>query len=100
MAMMKRHQDPEAQAAVVPLKTADDDEDEEKFEVTSLGKESHARSLMKGISWRIFATLTTMTIAWYITGTLKTAFEIGFIEFFIKIGIYYVHERIWAAIRI
>ena len=63
-------------------------------------EESHTRSLLKGLTWRFVATMTTVVIAYFVTGTVSVAFEIGFFEFFAKIGIYYIHERIWARIRI
>lgn len=52
-------------------------------------------SLAKAFSWRIVATLTTALIAYAITGEIDTALWIGGIEFFLKIGIYYAHERLW-----
>lgn len=60
-------------------------------------KESHLRSVLKGFTWRIIATTTTITIAYFITGTIGDALKIGFIEFFGKIFIYYLHERLWQA---
>ena len=56
---------------------------------------SHLISLAKAFSWRIVATLTTALIAYAITGEIDTALWIGGIEFFLKIGIYYAHERLW-----
>jgi uncharacterized membrane protein len=58
-------------------------------------KESHLRSILKTLSWRILATMTTMIIAYFITGTLELALKIGFIEVFAKMIMYYFHERIW-----
>ena len=52
-------------------------------------------SLAKAFSWRIVATLTTALIAYAITGEIDTALWIGGIEVFLKIGIYYTHERLW-----
>ncbi|HEY5678599.1 MAG TPA: DUF2061 domain-containing protein [Pseudomonadales bacterium] len=57
--------------------------------------ESHLRSVAKAFSWRVVATLTTMTIAWMITGEVDTAIMIGGFEFVLKIFIYYLHERAW-----
>ncbi|KAI2502729.1 hypothetical protein MHU86_11714 [Fragilaria crotonensis] len=62
-------------------------------------QETHMRSILKGLTWRFVASLTTMSIAWYITGKVQLALEIGFIEVFAKVAIYYVHERLWANIR-
>ena len=56
---------------------------------------SHLLSLAKAFSWRVVATLTTAAIAFLITGEIDTALLIGGIEFFLKIGIFYLHERMW-----
>jgi uncharacterized membrane protein len=61
-------------------------------------KESHLRSVIKGFTWRIVATTTTIIIAYIITGEVGVALSIGAIEFVGKIFIYYLHERIWQAI--
>ena len=57
--------------------------------------DKHHRSLIKGISWRVFGTLDTMMIAYFVTGDYTKALSIGFTEVFTKIGLYYLHERIW-----
>ena len=58
-------------------------------------RESHLRSLLKTLSWRVLATTTTAIIAWFITGDVATAVAIGGIEFIAKFFIYYGHERAW-----
>ena len=58
-------------------------------------KESKLRSLLKAITWRITATLTTILIAWMLIGDVNVAMAIGSIEFFAKFVIYYLHERAW-----
>ncbi len=58
-------------------------------------KESRLRSLLKGLTWRIVATTTIIAIAYFKTGDVALALEIGFIEFFIKLALYYAHERAW-----
>jgi uncharacterized membrane protein len=58
-------------------------------------QESRLRSLLKAFSWRILATLTTATIAFFVVGEIVTAAMIGSIEFFLKFFIYYAHERAW-----
>ena len=63
-------------------------------------EESHTRSVIKGFTWSIVATSTTTVIAWLVTGKLDAAFQIGVFEFFTKLIIYYIHERIWTKIRI
>ena len=61
--------------------------------------ESHIRALVKALTWRITATLTTGLIAFIVTGELGIALMISSIEFAIKFFIYYAHERAWNWIR-
>ena len=60
---------------------------------------SRTRSLVKALTWRITATLTTAGIAYVVTGELKTAAMIGGIEFVLKFMTYYGHERVWNFVR-
>ena len=57
--------------------------------------DSNLRSIMKAFTWRITATLTTFFIALFVTEQAEIALVIGVSEFFLKMGIYYVHERLW-----
>lgn len=59
---------------------------------------THGRSLLKGISWRILGTTDTILLAYFFSGTIKAAVSIGGIELVTKITLYYLHERVWAAI--
>ena len=56
---------------------------------------SKKRHLAKTITWRITATLTTMIIAWIVSGDPMTGLTVGGIEFFVKMPVYYLHERVW-----
>ncbi|WP_083912973.1 DUF2061 domain-containing protein [Rubritalea marina] len=58
--------------------------------------DSRWKSVAKGLTWRCLATLTTYLISWGLTGSLETASQIAGIEFVLKFGIYYMHERAWA----
>ncbi len=58
-------------------------------------KESHLRSFLKGLTWRIIATSTLIAIAYFKTGDISFALELGALEFVIKLVIYYLHERAW-----
>lgn len=51
--------------------------------------------ILKSISWRLIATVTTILLAWLISGDITTGFTIGGVEFFIKLVLYYGHEKIW-----
>lgn len=61
-------------------------------------KESRTRSILKALSWRVIATSTLIGIAYFSTGDIQLALEMGAIEFFIKLIIYYLHERLWQII--
>jgi len=57
--------------------------------------QKHSRILAKTITWRITATLTTILLVLIFTKKLDTALTVGSIEFFAKMIIYYLHEKIW-----
>lgn len=57
--------------------------------------DSKAKSLLKGISWRIVGTIDTIVIAYFLTGEITVAVSIGSVEVFTKLFLYYVHERVW-----
>lgn len=59
----------------------------------------HKRSLVKGLSWRIFGTLDTIFWAVIITGDYSKALKIGFTEVFTKVFLYWAHERVWHRIK-
>jgi len=53
------------------------------------------RHVIKSISYRIYSSCITVTIATFVTGDAKAAFAIGGVDFFVKIFTYYIHERVW-----
>ena len=57
--------------------------------------DKHYRSLIKAVSWRVTGSVDTLVISYLITGKLKYALTISGVELFTKIGLYYVHERVW-----
>ena len=57
--------------------------------------EKHTRSFAKALSWRITGTVDTIVVSYFVTGKLTLAMSIGAVELFTKIGLYYVHERVW-----
>jgi uncharacterized membrane protein len=60
--------------------------------------ETKRRSLIKALSWRVFATIITGTVAYALTGKGTFALEIGLIDTTIKIFVYFAHERVWQRI--
>ncbi len=57
--------------------------------------ENHIRSILKSVSFRLIATLTTIVLILVFTKDIVASFQIGIIDFFGKIVLYYYHERLW-----
>jgi len=53
------------------------------------------RSLAKTLTWRFIATVTTIFVAFILTGSLVISLEIGSIEVILKTIFYYLHEKGW-----
>jgi uncharacterized membrane protein len=71
-------------------------------------KDSPTRSLLKALSWRIIATLTTFAISFITLRTqgktdMQKAFEfagyVSMADFVFKLVFYYLHERMWTNIK-
>lgn len=66
-------------------------------------RELHSRSVVKGISWRVFGSLDTFWIAFFVNKgsehAVQTAFYITGTEVFTKVFLYWVHERVWMKVR-
>ena len=58
-------------------------------------QETTTRSVLKTLSWRLLATLTTILLVYLFTGRLGMAFTLGGIEIVLKMLLYYFHERAW-----
>jgi adenylylsulfate kinase len=62
-------------------------------------KEKRRRSLMKAISWRILASLITVSLVFIFTGKIVLSLAVGITEVVVKMVFYFIHERIWSNIR-
>lgn len=69
-----------------------------KSEPNTVGEKT-SRSLLKSVSWRILGTIDTIIISYLITNTLEFALRIGFVELLTKMGLYFLHERLWNKIK-
>ena len=61
-------------------------------------RDSHFRSVIKAVSWRVIGTIDTIVISYLWTGMGAKAFAIGGSEVITKVGLYYLHERVWASV--
>lgn len=60
--------------------------------------EARTRTVVKAVTWRILATLTTITIVFLFTKKIFLSLGVGFAEVIAKITFYYLHERAWQKI--
>jgi adenylylsulfate kinase len=57
--------------------------------------ESQYRSIVKAVSYRILGSSTTALIFFVLTGKGSLSVGAGILDMVLKIGVYFVHERIW-----
>lgn len=62
-------------------------------------RDTNKRSVLKGVSWRFFATSTTVVIVYIFFGRLDLAIAAGIMETFAKVALYWAHERVWLKVR-
>jgi adenylylsulfate kinase len=62
-------------------------------------RETNTRSIVKGVSWRVVATTTTIIIVYVFFGRLDLAIAAGLIETVLKVALYWGHEKIWQRIH-
>lgn len=61
-------------------------------------RDSHPRSIVKAITWRVTGSLDTFLLSWLITGSVTFAGSIASAETLTKIVLYYFHERAWSIV--
>lgn len=60
-----------------------------------MSRESHTRSIAKAVSYRVLGSATTGIIVYAVTGRATLSVGIGAADIILKIGVYFIHERIW-----
>lgn len=60
--------------------------------------DTHLRSVVKGLSWRVIATLVTTIVVWFISGEVSMALLAGLSDSLVKIGLFWGHERVWQTV--
>ncbi|MCK5706715.1 MAG: DUF2061 domain-containing protein [Candidatus Aureabacteria bacterium] len=61
--------------------------------------ESHKRSVIKSVSYRLIGSLATMLIVFAFTRKFALSLGVGIFELLAKIACFYIHERIWSRIK-
>ena len=57
--------------------------------------ETNARSIAKAVSYRVLGSIATAGIVFVFSRKLTLSLEVGAIESLVKIGMYFIHERVW-----
>jgi uncharacterized membrane protein len=57
--------------------------------------DSNSRSVAKAISYRVFGSLATGVVVYIMVGDWKVSAGAGIADSVIKLGLYFVHERVW-----
>lgn len=60
-----------------------------------MNMETHKRSIMKSITFRIIATILTFLVVWIFTRDIFVSSGITIVENLLKMAAYYFHERAW-----
>jgi uncharacterized membrane protein len=60
--------------------------------------DTRRRAITKAITYRAWQSINTFLIALIFTSKFETAAQIVSVEVFVKIVVYYWHERIWTKI--
>jgi len=57
--------------------------------------DQHKRTLVKTITWRAIALVTTIVVVYIYSGDVKESLVVGVSANFLKMFFYYIHERVW-----
>ncbi len=62
-------------------------------------RDTHSRSLLKALSWRVLGTVSTTLLVFAFTQRMSLSLAIGGVEFVSKIALFWLHERLWESLR-
>lgn len=57
--------------------------------------ESKSRSIAKAVSYRVLGSATTAVVCFVLTRRLALSADVGLLDMVLKIGLYFLHERLW-----
>jgi uncharacterized membrane protein len=57
--------------------------------------ETNTRSIAKAVSYRLLGSICTALIVLIFSGDIKISAGVGAFDMFAKIGLYFLHERLW-----
>lgn len=62
-------------------------------------RETRRRAVTKALTYRFWQSANMFVIAYLVTGSVQVSSVIVGIEFFVKIIVYFIHERIWEHVK-
>jgi len=68
-------------------------------EVKNMFEEQPIRTFVKTISWRLIAVSLTILAFYLYTGNLSSSLWVGISVNVVKMGFYYMHERMWNQVQ-
>jgi adenylylsulfate kinase len=57
--------------------------------------DSNSRSIAKAISYRLLGSISTGLIVLFFSGDMRISLGVGALDVVAKIGLYFLHERLW-----
>jgi adenylylsulfate kinase len=57
--------------------------------------DSNARSVAKAVSYRVMGSMVTALIVFVYSRDATVSMGVGAADMFLKIALYYIHERLW-----
>jgi uncharacterized membrane protein len=57
--------------------------------------DTNSRSIAKAVSYRFLGSICTALIVLIFSGDIKISAGVGALDMFAKIGLYFLHERLW-----
>lgn len=64
-----------------------------------MSMETHVRTIVKGISYRVLASVLTFGLTYLLTNSIAIATALGSLEAASKLVLFWIHERLWQRIR-
>ena len=57
------------------------------------------RTFLKALSWETISTTATLGLAWLMFGNIGACITFSFIAYFMKLGLFYFHDRFWHTVK-
>ena len=57
--------------------------------------DSHSRSVAKAVSYRVLGSMATGLLVYSMSGDWKLSASAGIADSVVKLGLYFLHERVW-----